>query len=411
MRMCLAAATTAGLGLLMLSLQAISAVDPDVIAQGRYLARAADCYQCHTAEGGVPYAGGRPLHTPFGTIYSTNITPDETGIGDYSAEEFYHLLHTGEAPDGHQVYPAMPYTSYHYLTRADTKAMYHYLMSLEPVKNVPPETDLSFPYDQRWGLIFWNLLFADSDVYEPNSERSEVWNRGRYLATALGHCGQCHTPRGFMGSMDTDRYLMGGQLGRIWPPNITADALVRRGWTADKLKAFLKSGLSQLGAANGEMFPAVMHGTHYFTDKDINALVTYLLAGADRAEAAPSATAQQDAKPDTAAGPGRLIYMNLCAGCHRANGSGIPHVTVPLVSSSTLHLEGAHNLIAIILDGIPLQDFPGYARMQSMPGFAQELTNTEIAQLVNYLRTTWGSGAGKVSADAVAALRVSHTAQ
>lgn len=303
----------------------------------------------------------------------------------------------------------MPYTSYHYLTRADTNAIYHYLMSLEPVKNVAPETDLSFPYDQRWGLVFWNLLFADSDVYQPNTERSEAWNRGKYLATALGHCGQCHTPRGFMGSMDADRYLMGGHLGRIWPPDITADALVRRGWTADKLTAFLKSGLSQLGAANGEMFPAVMHGTHYLTDQDINALVTYLLADADTAETTPTVTAQATTESVTDPGPGRLTYMNLCAGCHRANGSGIPHVTTSLVNSSTVQLKKPHNLITVILDGIPLQDFPGYARMQAMPGFARQLSNKELTQLVNYLRTTWGGGSGQVSVDTVAALRASDT--
>lgn len=395
----------AGFVLMLFVSQAGAAVDQSVIERGKYLARAADCFMCHTAEDGAPYAGGRPLHTPFGTIYSTNITPHETGIADYSADEFYHLLHTGEAPGGRQIYPAMPYTSYHLLTREDSNAIYHYLMSLEPIDNVAPDSELSFPYNQRWGLVFWNLLFADDDVYQPDPQHSQAWNRGRYLATALGHCGQCHTSRGFMGAMNADAYLAGSQLGRIWPPNITAQALARRGWTPQQLKSYLKAGLSQLGAANGEMFPAVMHGTHYLTDADINALVTYLLAGVEVDGAATGKATKTTAVPVGEPGPGRSTYINRCAGCHQADGSGIHNVNVALASSTTLQLKNPHNLIAVILDGIPLQDFPGYARMQTMPSYARQLDNQEMADLVNYLRTTWGSRPGQVTPEDIAAVR------
>lgn len=395
----------AGLALAPLAAQA---VDESVIERGRYLTHAADCYVCHTAEGGVPYAGGRPLHTPFGTIYSTNITPHETGIADYSADEFYHLLQTGETPDGTQLYPAMPYTSYHLLTREDSDAIYHYLMSLEPVKNVAPEPEFGFPFNQRWSLVFWNWLFLESGNYEPNPERSQAWNRGRYLATALGHCGQCHTPRGLMGAMQQHQFLAGGRVGRIWPPPITPQALAKRGWTPEKLKSYLSVGLSELGAANGEMFPAIMHGTRHLTDADLDALVTYLMSGVKTPKKPPESVVQRQPESPDKPGPGRLTYMNLCAGCHQSNGSGIPNVIVPLAGNSTLRLKNPHNLIAVILGGIPLQDFPGYARMQAMPGYLQELNNEQVAGLVNYLRATWGGRPGNVTAQDVAAVRESR---
>ncbi|SDM08369.1 Cytochrome c, mono-and diheme variants [Modicisalibacter muralis] len=386
------------------------AADDSVIERGRYLTRAADCYVCHTAEGGAAYAGGRPLKTPFGTIYGTNITPDdETGIGLYSEEDFYRALHAGEARDGHQLYPAMPYTTYRLLTREDTNAIYHYLMSLEPVEHEAPDSELNFPFNQRWGLVFWNLLFLESGSFEPNPERSETWNRGRYLATALGHCGECHTPRGFMGQTQEDKYLGGSNLGRIWPPDITPQALAERGWTPDKLASYLSLGLSRLGAANGEMFPAVIHGTRYLTDADLDALISYLLTGVETPKTPSETIASAD--PKQAEGdpaPARLTYMNLCSGCHRSNGEGIPHTIVPLTSNSTLRLEDPHNLIAVLLDGIPLQDFPGHARMQAMPGYAQQLDDSQMAELVNYLRTTWGGQPGDVSVDDVAELRRSE---
>ena len=382
------------------------AADDSGIERGRYLTHAADCFVCHTAEGGAAYAGGRPLETQFGTIYGTNITPDdETGIGLYTEEDFYRALHAGEARDGHQLYPAMPYTSYRLMTREDTNAIYHYLMSLEPVRNAVPEPELGFPYNQRWGLVFWNLLFLESGTFEPSPERSETWNRGRYLATALGHCGQCHTPRGFMGATQEDEYLSGSSLGRIWPPDITPESLAERGWTPEKLKTYLSLGLSRLGAANGEMFPAVIHGTRHLTDADLDALVGYLMTGVETPNTPPESIASESKLVAGEQGAARLSYMNLCSGCHQSNGEGIPHTIVPLTSNSTLRLEEPHNLIAVLLDGIPLQDFPGYERMQAMPGYAQQLNDAEMAELVNYLRTTWGGQPGDVTADDVAELR------
>lgn len=384
--------------------------DAAQIARGRYLAKAADCAACHTAPDGAPFAGGVKIESPFGRFYGTNITPDrEHGIGNWSADDFWRALHDGVSPNG-QLYPAMPYTSYRQITRDDSDALYAYLMSLPPIAAKDKEPELSFPFNQRFGVWFWKLLFLKDARPDASTGNSAVWQRGRYLATALGHCAECHTTRGVFGQLDDAKPLGGGTLGRVTAPGITPALLAQRGWTAADLRAFFATGVAPQGSAFGEMHPVVQLSTQYLSDDDLHAMTTYLLG--DRApepQPQPSPAQSADAAQFAA---GRGTYLAVCAGCHGAEGEGKPHVAVALRGNSTVRQHDARNLIVSVLDGVEAQRFPGLESMQEMPGFAATLSNEEIAQLANMMRSRWGNAAGnagnaaaEVSAAQVQALR------
>ena len=378
--------------------------DPDFVARGRYLVQAADCAACHTAPGGAPFAGGLALQSGFGTIYSTNITPEpDEGIGGWSANEFWRSLHDGIGRDGRHLYPAMPYTSYRGLTRADADAIYAYVMQLRPMKVANLETELHFPFNIRIGLLGWNLLFLQDSLPAVSVGESPAWQRGRYLVDVLGHCGECHTPRGIAGEMDLARPLTGSALGRVAAPDITPAGLASRGWTAAALRAFLGRGLSPQGSAFGDMNTVIRLSTRSLTEEDLAAAATYLL-GDNPPTPAPSA-------PDpaqmvtTADGAGRLSYLALCAGCHGLDGEGIPNTVVALRSNSTLRLADPRNLIVVTLDGIGWENFPHRETMEGMPGFDDKLSDQEAASLANYVRVAFGQQAGDVTAADVRALR------
>jgi mono/diheme cytochrome c family protein len=374
------------------------------IARGRYLVRAADCAACHTAPEGAPFAGGVPLASPFGKFYGTNITPDKDhGIGKWSADDFYKALHDGVSPDKH-LYPAMPYTSYRGLSRADTDAMYAYLMQLKPMAVANRPHELGFPYNIRFGLVFWNALFLKDTLPDASAGQSEAWQRGRYLSNALGHCAECHTPRATFGRLDASKPLAGSALARIGAPDITPGGLATRGWTAQDLQTFFATGIAPQGSAYGEMHPVVHLSTQYLNRGDLAAMTTYLLG--DKPPAA------QPVKPVTAdaaqLAAGRKHYLAVCAGCHGAEGEGKPHVAVSMAGNSTVRNADPNNLIVSMLDGIAAQRFPGLEAMQDMPGFAASMNDGEVAQLANYLRATYGGQAADVTADAVKALRVAQ---
>lgn len=373
-----------------------ASADNSTLEQGRYLVRAADCAACHTQEGGTPYAGGRPMETPFGIVYGTNITPDkEYGIGAYSADEFYHVLTEGELPDGTQLYPAMPYTAYHSIPRQDSDAMYAYLMSLKPVNIEAPETDLSWPFSMRWTLNFWNLMFAGET---PNNaeDQSDEWQRGRYMVDVLGHCGECHTPRNALGAVDTDQHLQGSVIAGYEAPSLTPDKLAARGWTPTALQTFLREGISDQGSMFNEMYLVFHHSTRYLRDEDLKAMSVYLMG-----EDPPDARVVDAEHSASADSPGRRHYLNVCAGCHGAQGQGVPHVAVAMKGNTTLRLDHPRNLVKVIHDGIDAQEFNGFERMQAMPGFADKLSSAEIAELVNFLRQSWGGLDAIIDAAAV----------
>lgn len=373
----------------------------DQVARGRYLVKAADCAACHTAKDGAPFAGGAPLESPFGTFYGSNITPDKDhGIGNWSADDFYAALHDGQAP-GKRLYPSMPYTSYRQLTRADADAMFAYLKTVKPVAQDNRAHELRFPYNLRFGMVFWDMAFLKDTLPDASSGESADWQRGRYLAGALGHCAECHTPRAFTGQLDGAKPFAGAALGRVAAPDITPAGLAARGWTRTDLQTFFRVGIAPQGSAFGEMYPVVHLSTQHLTNDDLRALSVYLLGD--------TPPAPQPVKPVSAdaaqLAAGRSVYLAVCAGCHGMNGEGKPHVAVPMNGNSTLRQRDPRNLLVAMLDGIDEQKFAGVENMQAMPGFARTLGDDELAQLANYLRETWGGQPASVTPADVKAMR------
>lgn len=376
-------------------------------ARGAYVAVAADCYACHTAKGGAPWAGGLPFATPFGTIYATNISPDtEHGIGSWTRAEFHRAVRDGLGKGGAHLYPAMPYASYRLMTAEDVDAVYAYLMSRPPMKVANKPNDLNFPFNIRRVLTFWNLVNLPGDMPAPGTARSEIWNRGRYVVDALGHCGECHTPRNLMQGMKTSAYLEGTVLEGITAPDITKDGLTRMGFDPVLLPAFMKTGLSAQGAMTNQMFEVVHFSTQYMTDDDLAAMSAYLF-DLDKLPDKPATPVQPKpvaVAPELAAAA-RSSYLALCSGCHGVEGQGIPHVVVPLSTNASLRLASPRNLIRTVLAGIPAQHFPGLERMQPMPGFKDQLDDRQVADLANWLRAQWGGETPSASPEEVAAIR------
>ncbi|MFC3550980.1 c-type cytochrome [Lysobacter cavernae] len=375
---------------------------PEQLERGRYLAAAADCAACHTATGGAPYAGGVPMPTQFGTIHGTNVTPDpDTGIGRYTADDFFHALTKGEARDGHQLYPAMPYVSYKHIARADSDAIYAYLMNQPAVRQDNKKNSVAFPANIRTVLHGWNLLFAGAEARSASQGASPAWQRGRYLVETLGHCGECHSPRGALGQVDRDRPLAGNkQLGRYATPDISPPGLAARGWDAAMLHSYLGTGISARAVASDEMLMVVNLSTSRLNAADLSAMTTYLLG--DQPAAPKSVAMPTGVAADS---PGQRHYLALCAGCHGRDGEGVPNVAVSLRENSSVRDADPHNLIVAILDGLPEHDFPGLARMQDMPGFAADLDDAEVVALSSWLRQRYGGQTAAVDASTVRKLR------
>ncbi|MDR7133735.1 mono/diheme cytochrome c family protein [Lysobacter niastensis] len=381
------------------------AATAEQLSKGRYLAEAADCTACHTADGGAPFAGGVPLHTPFGTIHGTNITPDpDTGIGRYTADDFFHALTRGEARDGHQLYPAMPYVSYRTMQREDSDAIYAYLMNQPPVRQRNLRNGVHFPFNIRSGIHLWNMLFAGAQAHPASQGATPSWQRGRYLVDTLGHCGECHSPRGTFGQVDRDRPLAGNsKLGRFAAPDITPAGLSARGWDAASMRNYLATGITSHAVASDEMLKVVSLSTSRLSAPDVADMTTYLLG--DKPLMAQAHTASGAQGPD----PGRRHYLDLCSGCHGRDGEGVPNVAVRLRGNSSLRDADPHNLVVAILDGLPEHDFPGLARMQDMPGFAQDLSDADVAALSTWLRARYGVQGSAVDAALVRDLRRGST--
>ncbi|MFJ2364761.1 c-type cytochrome [Pseudomonas sp. NPDC087697] len=378
-----------GLAVSLMAIQQAQAADQQQIKRGEYLARAADCMACHTAPGGAPYAGGLPIVSPFGTIYGTNITPDKDhGIGLYSDDEFFAALTEGKRRDGANLYPAMPYTSYHLMPREDSDAIHAYLQTVAPINRAAPVTSLSFPFNVRLGLVGWNMLYGKDVKLAPAIGKSEDWKRGQYLVDVLGHCGECHTPRGLPGAMQQDKRMTGGLLNGYLAPSLLANDLAARGWTHQDLSSFLKHGMSAQGTMFNEMFPVFHNSTQNLNDPDLAAMATFLLG--DPPPQAKVLTEMPLGKMTESAQRGHQDYLNVCAGCHGANGEGKPHIAVAMQGNTTLRLDDPRNLLRVIEGGIGEQKFAGFERMQPMPGFADKLSNQQTTDLINYLRQAWG---------------------
>ncbi|MEE1864949.1 cytochrome c [Pseudomonas auratipiscis] len=382
----------------------VQAADQAQIKRGEYLSRAADCMACHTAEGGAPFAGGLPIHSPFGTIYGSNITPDNAfGIGNYSADEFFAALAQGKRKDGANLYPAMPYTSYHLIKREDADDIRAYLMTVAPVHRPAPETKLSFPFNVRLGLTGWNMLYGKSVELQSTDGKSEAWQRGQYMVEVLGHCGECHTPRNSIGALQQDQRLTGGLLNGYLAPSLLAKDLAERGWTQPDLTTFLKHGMSAQGTMFNEMFPVVHHSTQHLEDSDLAAMATFLLG--DQPPPAKVVQSVSFDQLDDSAKRGHQQYLNVCAGCHGVEGEGKPHIAVAMQGNTVLRQADSRNLAKVIYEGIGEQQFTGFERMQPMPGFADKLSDEQVADLINYLRQAWGGLPADLSVQQLAQLK------
>ena len=376
----------------------------DQVKRGEYLARAADCMACHTAPGGAPFAGGLPIVSPFGTIFGTNITPSKDhGIGLYNDDEFFAALTEGKRRDGANLYPAMPYTSYHLMPREDSDAIHAYLKTIEPIERAAPVTSLSFPFNVRLGLMGWNVLYGKALKLEPAEGKSAAWKRGQYMVEVLGHCGECHTPRGLPGAMELDKRLSGGVLNGYLAPSLLATDLAARGWNEQDLGTFLKHGMSAQGTMFNEMFPVFHNSTQGLSDTDLAAMATFLLG--DKPPAAKALVEVPVEHLGPSAQRGRQEYLNVCAGCHAADGEGKPHIAVAMRGNTTLRLEDPRNLVRVIEDGIGEQKFSGFEHMQPMPGFAGKLSPEQLTDLINYLRQGWGGQSAELAVSDVQKLQ------
>ena len=362
--------------------------DPVLIEKGRYLAVAADCVSCHTADGGFDFAGRRPLDTPFGTIYSDNITPDpETGIGGWTAGRFEAALVEGR-DDQRQLYPAMPYTSFHLIARDDIDALYAYFMSLKPIATPAKANALSFPFDIRALMLGWNLLFLDRGAYQLDAAKTETWNRGAYLATALGHCGECHTPRGIFGEMEASETLAGAKIGSLMAPDIRSATLKAAGWARDDLVTFFETGAGPKGSAFGDMFLAVKNSLRRLTLDDRTALAVYLLdeRGDEPSKGDAAVAAKKEVGDDTA---GEALYLTYCSLCHGADGKGVPNVFPPLAGNATIGEPDGVNLVTATAHGIEPQRLSLINGFGPMPAFADRLDPDQMTALINYVRSAF----------------------
>jgi mono/diheme cytochrome c family protein len=383
----------------------------DVVKRGEYLARAADCVVCHTAAGGQSYAGGLAIPLPFGTLYSTNITPDkETGIGDYSDQDFLDAVQRGVRKDGTRLYPAMPYPSYSSMTDADALAIKAYLFSLPPVHSVNRADTLTFPYNQRWSMAIWSYFFNADSRFAPNTSQSPEWNRGAYVAEALAHCGECHTPRNLAFALDNRKKFAGAVTAGWRAYNITSDKGSGIGaWSDDDVFAYLSNGHALgRGTAAGPMGEAVDESFSRLAPADVHALVSFVrsvppIASADLpATLAPPAPASPKDGVATADALGKKIFAEACVSCH--NWTGVSAITpyATIAGARAVNDPAATNVAQIVISGTRRNEPQGIV---SMPAFGSIYSDTEIAAVANYVTARFGSEKSKVSESDVAALR------
>jgi mono/diheme cytochrome c family protein len=380
-----------------------------LVERGAYLARAADCMVCHTTQGGREYAGGLGFKLPFGTLYSTNITPDrETGIGNYTDQDFLNAVHRGTRRDGARLYPAMPFTSYTYMTDADALAIKAYLFSLPPVRAPAPENTLVFPFNQRWAMNFWSVLFNPDTRFEPDASKSVEWNRGAYLAEALAHCGECHTPRNLAFALDNRRKFAGALTAGWRAFNISSDKTTGiGGWSDQDLVSYLSVGhATGHGTASGPMGEAVDQSFSQLAPEDIRAVVAYLrsvpaMVSPDLpATPAPPAPASHKDGGSAADPRGKMVFEGACVSCHGWTGESAISPFATLTGAWAVNDPGATNVAQIVISGTSRHTEGAI----SMPAFGDAYSDAEIAAVANYVTARFGK-ASSLTAQNVADLR------
>jgi len=405
--------------------------DP-VLEHGRYLARAGDCVSCHTAPGKPAFGGGLPMKTPFGTIVSTNISPDpEAGIGAYTEAEFARALREGIAKDGHRLYPAMPYTSFARVNDEDMHALFVFFRNgVQPVAQKPPPTKLPWPFSMRGLMMGWNWLYLDKGVYQPDAARSAEWNRGAYLVQGLGHCGDCHTPRSMLGGVKaaTDKkgelFLSGAIIdGWYAQPLRHTDRPTMAQWSSEDIVQYLQTGRTGHTAAFGAMVDVVQNSTQHMSTQDLQAVASYLQSLGARPDAA-SATPTPSQASLVAAAPqhptalalrngtvegnsGAMVYLNNCNACHRSDGTGANKTFPALAGNSVVNAKDPTSLIRLVLAGSTMPSTTQAPSPIAMPDFGWRLTDADVASVLSFARSSWGNQGEAVTAAQVAKVRES----
>lgn len=398
---------------------AIDVNDAAAIERGRYVATASDCVACHTVNGGAEFAGGRPIASPVGTMYSTNITPDQkTGIGAYTLNDFDRAVRHGIVPDGSSLYPAMPYPSYIKLTDQDLADLYAYFMKgVTPVEQVNKAADIPFPMSLRFPVAIWRKLFGPGELpFEPGRFADAELARGAYLVEGAAHCSTCHTPRGAnMAELALDdrssKFLAGGQvIDGAYAISLRADADGMANWTKEDIVETLRSGRNAHSAVLGEaMGDVVSHSLQYLTDADLNAIAAYIktLGPSDAAYAGytPDDTTWRAFADGTISGRGAEIYQDSCSACHLTTGLGAKDVFPGMAGNPSVLSPDPQAVVTAILKGAKLPVTVTRPAPMGMPGFAWRYSDEEVAELVTFLRSSWGNKAPAVDAAYIKKIR------
>ena len=387
------------------------AATPELLARGAYLARVGNCAACHTTRGGTPYAGGRGIETPFGTVYSSNLTPDaQTGLGNWSAAEFWRALHNGRSKDGHLLYPAFPYTSYTAVTRADSDALYAYLRNLPATAQAATQHALRWPFSTQPALAVWRALYFQPGALPPDPQQSAEWNRGAYLVRGLGHCGACHTARNALGASDEQLNLAGGliPMQNWYAPSLTSSHEAGMAdWPRADVVRLLQTGVAPRGTVLGPMAEVVRQSTQHWSAEDLAAMTTYL-------RALPQSSARPPARdmppiPAHVLELGAKLYDKHCAQCHGDAGQGVPGAYPALAGNRAVTMPNTANLVQIVLNGGYAPATAGNPRPFGMPPYVLVLNDGDIAAVLTHIRRAWGNRAEGVTELDVNRLRANQS--
>lgn len=394
-----------------------TSLDPALVSRGEYVARLSDCVACHSLPDGKPFAGGLQMATPLGAIHATNVTPDrETGIGNYSLADFDRAVRHGVAPGGRRLYPAMPYPSYAKLSDDDVKALYAFFMNgVQPARQANIPSDIPWPLNMRWPIALWNGMFAADTPYAAKTGQDALWNRGAYIVQGPGHCGSCHTPRGLaFNEKALDEagkpFLAGALLDGWYAPSLRGDHNTGLGrWSEAEIVQFLKTGRNQHAVVYGSMTEAFNNSTQFMSDDDLGAIARYLksLPGDPQRDGTPWQY-QAVSAATRLASPGAHTYVTRCASCHGLDGKGQAEWMPPLAGATSALARENASAINITLNGSQRIVAAGLPDAYRMPAFREQLSDQEIAQVLSFVRSTWGNSGGAVDAKAVAKLRA-HT--
>lgn len=369
-----------------------------VLERGAYLARAGNCMACHTARGGEPWAGGRPIATPFGTLFSSNLTPDpDAGLGQWNSATFWRALHHGRSRDGRLLYPAFPYTHTTQIVRSDSDAIYAYLQSLKPVSTVVPAHQLSWPYGTQAALAVWRALYFKPGTYQEEPQRDKEWNRGAYLVRGLAHCSACHTPRDGLAGGDWQDFSGGLMPTQGWyaPSLQSPNEAGLADWPVQDIVRLLQTGYAHNASVSGPMAEVVSQSTQYLSTEDLTAMAIYLKTLPQKESVRPQTSASPRRSNTIASG--QRIYDNRCAACHGSEGQGVTTAYPPLAGNRAVMMPNTENLLQTVLYGGFGASTIGHARPFGMPPFVLELTDPELASVLSYIRNSWGNQASEVS--------------